>query len=166
LLGTYFRQLPSNKRKRLDVIPVDLVCRGLTLIAAAVIERCHERVYQLATSATNPADMRRTIELTGLAHRKHYRSLEGLEHWLRARFDTIPVSKTRYTNVSLPRFRRVIEVHRGCSLHCSQRGRAVGPPATRLEKVQKVIDLYEPFILDNEYFFAADHIKSLAQALP
>ena len=35
-----------------------------------------------------------------------------------------------------------------------------------LEKVQKVIDLYEPFILDNEYFFAADHIKSLAQALP
>jgi hypothetical protein len=52
--------------------------------------------------------MRRTIELTGLAHRKHYRSLEGLEHWLRARFDTIPVSKTRYTNVSLPRFRRVI----------------------------------------------------------
>ncbi len=36
LLGTYFRQLPSNKRKRLDVIPVDLVCRGLTLISAAV----------------------------------------------------------------------------------------------------------------------------------
>ena len=36
LLGTYFRQLPSNKRKRLDVIPVDLVCRGLTLIAAAL----------------------------------------------------------------------------------------------------------------------------------
>ena len=35
-----------------------------------------------------------------------------------------------------------------------------------LEKVQKVIDLYEPFIIDNEYFFAADHIKSLAQALP
>ena len=35
LLGTYFRQLPSNERKRLDVIPVDSVCRGMTLIAAA-----------------------------------------------------------------------------------------------------------------------------------
>ena len=64
LLGTYFRQLPSNKRKRLDVIPVDLVCRGITLIAAALVQRGHEKVYQLATSATNPANMRRTIELT------------------------------------------------------------------------------------------------------
>lgn len=167
LLGTYFRQLPSNKRKRLDVIPVDQVCRGLTLIAAAVVQRCHEKVYQLATSATNPADMRRTIELTGLAHRKHYRSLEGLEHWLRARFDTIPVSKTRYTNVSLPRFQRLIEGTQRLLSFLAPDG--AGPLARQqraLEKVQKVIGLYEPFILDNEYFFAADHIKTLAQALP
>ncbi len=105
--------------------------------------------------------MRRTIELTGLAHRKHYRSLEGLEHWLRARFDTISVSKTRYTNVSLPRFRRLIE---GAQRLLSPLPFKGGEPLARqqraLEKVQKVIDLYEPFILDNEYFFAADHIKS------
>ena len=43
LLGTNFRQLPSNEKKRLDIIPVDSVCRGMTLIAAAVIERRHER---------------------------------------------------------------------------------------------------------------------------
>ena len=42
LLGTYFRQLPSNERKRLDIIPVDLVCAGMTLIAAALIERRHD----------------------------------------------------------------------------------------------------------------------------
>ncbi len=166
LLGTYFRQLPSNKRKRLDVIPVDLVCRGLTLISAAVVQRRHERVYQLATSATNPADMRRTIELTGLAHRKHYRSLEGLEHWLRARFDTIAVSKTRYTNVSLPRFQRLIEGARRVLSPLAFKGEPLARKQRALEKVQKVIDLYEPFILDNEYFFAADHIKALAQALP
>lgn len=161
LLGTYFRQLPSNKRKRLDVIPVDLVCRGLTLISAAVVLRCHEKVYQLATSAINPANMRRTIELTGLAHRKYYRSLEGLEHWLRARFDTISVSKSRYRNVSLPRFQRMIEgAQKVFSIdRLARKQRA-------LERVQKVIELYEPFILDNEYFFAADHIKVLARALP
>ncbi|MGE5725815.1 MAG: SDR family oxidoreductase, partial [Acidobacteriota bacterium] len=34
LLGTYFRQLPSNARKSLDIVPVDTVCRGMTLIAA------------------------------------------------------------------------------------------------------------------------------------
>src|ERR1043166_1030600 len=56
LLGTYFRQLPTNQRKCLDVIPVDLVCRGMTLIAAALIERRHAPMYHLATSASNPCD--------------------------------------------------------------------------------------------------------------
>ena len=31
LLGTFFRQLPTNERKRLDLIPVDAVCAGMTL---------------------------------------------------------------------------------------------------------------------------------------
>src|SRR5207247_10191814 len=87
LLGTYFRQLPSNERKRLDVIPVDAVCRGMTLIAAAIIERRHDHVYQLATSVTNPCDMRRSIELTSLAHRKHYRAQQGTESWVRLHYD-------------------------------------------------------------------------------
>src|SRR6202022_851161 len=51
LLGTYFRQLPTNPRQRLEMIPVDMVCRGMTLIAAALVERRHKRLYQLATSA-------------------------------------------------------------------------------------------------------------------
>jgi len=42
LLGTYFRQLPTNERKRLDVIPVDAVCRGMTLTAAAILDRRHD----------------------------------------------------------------------------------------------------------------------------
>src|SRR5208282_1421283 len=48
LLGTYFRQLPTNERKRLDIIPVDSVCRGMTLIAAAIVERRNALIYQLA----------------------------------------------------------------------------------------------------------------------
>src|ERR1700722_8058339 len=39
LLGTFFRQLPTNEAKCLDIIPVDLVCRGMTLISAALVER-------------------------------------------------------------------------------------------------------------------------------
>jgi len=35
--------LPSNERKRLDIIPVDAVCAGMTLIAAALVERRHDR---------------------------------------------------------------------------------------------------------------------------
>src|SRR5262249_42996079 len=83
LLGTNFRQLPSNARKCLDVIPVDMVCRGMTLIAAAVIARQNARLYQLATSAINPVNMGRSIELTGLAHRKYYRKQQTVDNWLK-----------------------------------------------------------------------------------
>src|SRR5262245_18763926 len=88
LLGTFFRQMPTNGKKCLDIIPVDLVCRGMSLIAAALIGRRHEPIYQLATSGTNPCDMRRTIELTGLAHRKHYRAQDDFNQRLLAYFDT------------------------------------------------------------------------------
>ena len=166
LLGTYFRQLPSNARKNLDIIPVDTVCRGMTLIAAAIVQRCHQPLYQLATSVTNPCDMGRSIELTCLAHRKFYRAQNGLHHQLRMRFDTIPVSKERYQRLSAPAQKAVIR-----SL---QRLTApfpfLQPPLVRtergLEKVEKLIELFEPFILHNEQDFEAEHIERLAQALP
>ena len=166
LLGTYFRQLPSNERKCLDLIPVDLVSRGMTLVAAAIVRRCHQRLYQLATSAMNPCDMRRSIELTSLAHRKHYRAQEGLEHWLRSRFDTIPVSKTRYQKFSAPAQKALVQrINRIFSPFPFKQ-----PPLARqerdLERVEKLIELYEPFILHNEHVFEADHVELLSEALP
>jgi len=165
LLGTSFRQLPSNERKRLDVIPVDAVCQGMTLIAAAIIENRHERVYHLATSVTNPCDMGRSIELTSLAHRKHYRAQEGLEYWLRLRLDAIPVSKRRYRRMSAPAQKAIIKsIQRIVSPLPLKR-----PPLARaernLEKVEKLIELFEPFILLNEHDFVADNIEKLACVL-
>ena len=80
LLGTFFRQLPSTETKCLDLIPVDLVTRGMTLIAAALVTRRNTRVYHLATSVANPCNMARSIELTSLAHRKYYRAQKGIEY--------------------------------------------------------------------------------------
>jgi len=165
LLGTYFRQLPTNERKCLDVIPVDLVCRGMTLIAAAVVTRRHQRLYQLATSSTNPCDMGRSIELTSLAHRKHYRAQQGMEHWLRAKFETIPVSKSRYKKLSVPAQKAVVKgINRAASALLFKQ-----PLARRerdLARVEKLIELYEPFILHNEHVFEAENVQLLSEALP
>jgi alcohol-forming fatty acyl-CoA reductase len=166
LLGTYFRQLPSNERKRLDVIPVDMACRGMTLIAAALMERRHKRVYQLATSANNPCNMGRSIELTALAHRKHYRAQQGLEHWVRMRFDTIPVSKQRYRKLSVPAQKFVVQgINRAASALQFKR-----PPLAKaerdLERVEKLIELYEPFILHNEQVFECENVQLLSALLP
>ncbi len=166
LLGTNFRQLPSNERKCLDVIPVDMVTRGMTLIAAALIRRQHARLYQLATSAINPVNMGRSIELTGLAHRKHYRAQQGIEHWLKVKLETIPVSKQRYERLSIPMQKAVVSrINKAATtLHMSK------PPLAKTERdlvrAEKLIDLYEPFILHNQHVFECENARLLSTALP
>jgi long-chain acyl-CoA synthetase len=165
LLGTFFRQLPTNERKRLDVIPVDAVARGMTLIAAAIVARRHHPVYQLATSVTNPCDMRRSIELTSLAHRKHYRALESMEYWLRLRFDAIPVSKERYNRMSAPAQRAIIKSIQRIAAPFPLRKVPLAKADRNLEKVEKLIELFEPFILHNEHDFVAENVEKLSYAL-
>jgi long-chain acyl-CoA synthetase len=165
LLGTYFRQLPTNESKRLDIIPVDEVCAGMTLIAAAIVERRHDQLYQLATSATNPCDMGRSIELTSLGHRKHYRAQEGLESWLRLRFDAIPVSKTRYRRMSAPAQKAIVKSIQRIMSPLPLKKTPLVKTERNLERLEKLIELFEPFILFNEHDFAADNIEKLSHAL-
>lgn len=166
LLGTNFRQLPSNERKCLDVIPVDMVTRGMTLIAAALVRRKQARMYQLATSAINPVNMGRSIELTGLAHRKHYRAQQGIEHWLKVKLETIPVSKQRYERLSIPMQKAVVsKINKAATtLHIGK------PPLAKTERdlvrAEKLIELYEPFILHNQHVFESENARLLSAALP
>jgi len=166
LLGTYFRQLPTNERKCLDVIPVDMVCRGMTLITAAIVARRQKPIYQLATSASNPCNMGRSIELTGLAHRKHFRAQQSMENWMRMQFDTIPVSKSRYEKFSVPAQKAVVQgINRAASALQMKK-----PPLARQERdlvrVEKLIELYEPFILHNEQVFESENVQLLSEAIP
>jgi long-chain acyl-CoA synthetase len=165
LLGTAFRQLPSNERKRLDIIPIDAVCAGMTLVGAALIARRHDPVYQLATSVTNPCDMGRSIELTSLGHRQHYRAQEGLEYWVRSRLDAIPVSKRRYKRMSAPAQRMIVQsIQRVMSPLLLKK--PLAKTERNLERVEKLVGLFEPFILQNEHDFVADNVEKLSQALP
>jgi hypothetical protein len=165
LLGTNFRQLPSNERKCLDVIPVDMVTRGMTLIAAALVQRKNAQLYQLATSAINPVNMGRSIELTGLAHRKHYKMQQGLDHWLKVKLETIPVSKVRYERMSIPMQKAVVSrINKvATTMHIGK------TPLAKVERdlgrAEKLIELYEPFILHNEHVFECENARLLSAAL-
>jgi fatty acyl-CoA reductase len=165
LLGTYFRQFPSNERKRLDLIPVDLVARGMTLIGAALLARCHEPVYHLATSVSNPCDMRRAIELTGLAHRKYFRAQEDFDSRVRMHLDAIPVSKKRYQRLSAPAQKAVVQRINRMAAPIFRRA-----PLARHEReltwVENLIRLFEPFVLLNQHVFEAENVRLLSEALP
>ncbi len=165
LLGTYFRQFPSNERKRLDLIPVDLVVRGMTLVGAALLSRSHAPVYHLATSVSNPCDMRRSIELTGLAHRKYFRAQSDFDSRLRLRLDAIPVSKKRYQRLSAPAQKAFVRRINRVTAPIFRRA-----PLARherdLEWVENLILLFEPFILLNHHVFEAENVRLLSEALP
>ena len=165
LLGTNFRQLPSNEKKCLDVIPVDMVCRGMTLIAAALVQRRNARMYQLATSGITPCNMGRSIELTGLAHRKHYKTQQGIDHWLKVKFETIPVSKQRYERLSIPMQKAVVSGINRVAGFFRLKKSPLAKAERDLNRAEKLIELYEPFILHNEHVFECENARLLSAAL-
>jgi len=136
----------------------------MTLIASAVVARRHARLYQLATSAVNPVNMGRSIELTGLAHRKHYRSTQSIDNWLKVKFETIPVSKQRYERLSIPMQKAVVS-----GLNRAATTLRMKTPFAKAERdlirVEKLIELYEPFILHNEHVFECENARLLSSAL-
>ena len=166
LLASPFRHLPVNERKRLDVIPVDAVARGTTLAAAALLMRRHDPVYQLATSAKNPLDLRRAVELTALAHRRHFRQVRAFKHRLLARLEAVPVSRERYRRLSVPSQLRIVRAINRASAALFGGRRPLGRLERALRRVHDLIDLYTPFLLDNEPVFEADRVELLAAALP
>jgi long-chain acyl-CoA synthetase len=165
LLGTYFRQLPSNKRKALDIIPVDMVCRGMTLVAAALLNNRHRDVYQLGTSGDNPFEVGRTVELTGLAHRIHNRRQHGFRYRFRSQFDAITVSKTRYVAMSAPSQRAIVGISKRVAKALGFNESPLAKAERGLSRTEKLIELYEPFILKNQQFFETSNIRALSHSL-
>ena len=150
----------------LDVIPVDMVCRGMTLIAAALVSRHHARLYQLATSAINPVNMGRSIELTGLAHRKYYRTTQGINSWLKVKFESISVSKQRYERLSIPSQKAVVSGINRFATYLGMKKAPLARTERDLSRAEKLIQLYEPFILHNEHVFESENARLLSAALP
>jgi hypothetical protein len=108
--------------------------------------------------------MGRSIELTSLGHRRHYRAQEGLECWLRLRMDAIPVSKERYQRMSAPAQKMIIKSIQRIMSPLPLK-KPLAKAERNLERVEKLIELFEPFILHNEHDFVADNVEKLSQAL-
>ncbi len=91
--------------------------------------------------------------------------LEGLESWLRLRFDAIPVSKQRYERMSAPAQKAIIQSIQRIVAPLPLRKTPLARAERNLEKVEKLIELFEPFILLNEHDFVAENVEKLAYAL-
>lgn len=173
-VGTWFRHLPARKDKPLDVVPVDFCCAALIAAGAALIEGRAQPVYQCATSDRSPLTVGRALELSSLAHRKHYRAYgeDAIERIFLSRWDSRVVSDDHV--MSVDNMRKVVQwiadAAKDAPDSWPKRVKAelkkLGSKSDRLDRrlsiVEKVIDTYKPFISDNRQVFACDVLVGLA----
>ena len=108
----------------------------------------------------------RSIELTGLGHRRHYRAQNGFEGRWKLKFDAIPVSKARYENLSAPAQKAIVQAIQRSAESIGLQMPTLARRERELDKVVRLIALFEPFILHNDHIFEAANIERLSASLP
>jgi long-chain acyl-CoA synthetase len=172
LAGTWLRHFTARKNYTLDLIPVDEVCKALTVAGAAVMSGEHRPVYHCASSYRNPIKLGRMLELISLAHRAFYRDHGNsmLERLVLSRWDAVTVSEKNLFTAS--RLRDVaIELNR---VFNTWEARASGPlkewihsivllshrSKWALIKAAKILSVFIPFIYDTNYRFVAENLEN------
>ncbi len=171
------QQIPVNDKLILDITPVDQVAAVMLGVAAEAIAGEPRLVYQAATGDSNPNTMERIVSLVGLYKRKHFQEKEtgfGLLNELAARMETIPVTPARFDAMSTPMVNAA--ARKATSLLDRVRPRwgggrfadIVDRAKATVERVEEVtretkeaFDMFRPFMVENEYIFRADNVRSL-----
>lgn len=179
--GTAFPQLPSTDRHIFDIIPVDAVARGLTVICARHLRDEAHPVYQLASGDHNPATFARIIELTALGHRRYARR-GGAALIERAvahidvrpgRFDPDHPFHPKGAERALSGVRTFLEaahekpgwigrIARRVPERIKRARREVTRQHRAMVQLQRMLELYRPFIHDHDWRY---HTVNLRQAM-
>jgi hypothetical protein len=171
--GTWFRHLPARKDKPLDVVPVDYCCAALIACSAALLAGRAAPAYQCATSDRHPLTVGRGLELTSLAHRKHFRQYgeDTIERVLLSRWDSKVVGDDHLLNVeNMRKLAKAIselakDVPDSWPNAIKKRCKELASKSDRVDRklmvVDKVIDTYRPFVSDNRQTFSCDLLVGL-----
>ncbi|HXU81002.1 MAG TPA: AMP-binding protein [Polyangia bacterium] len=174
--------LPVKESLILDMVPVDHVASGMLMVAAQACVEQPKLVHQLSSGDLNPARIGRVTTLTGLYKRRRFQDKESGNKFLNqlaARMEFRPVSFAEYEKKSLPLVNRM--AGRASSvLNRVRPSWGAGRFSEAIDRVKKQVDevkritdeahsnieLFQPFVHDNEYVFRADHIRALRDRLP
>lgn len=156
------RFTPSGANNVLDLVPVDLVAKGLALSVAALLNGQHQRVAQVGTSDLAPLPMPRLVELVNVWRQKKAdepgrTALEKV--WFRST-DAVADAGWSYRSLSAPALSRLASTVSGWMKstpvapggpveHAFQKARAWMEAVDRTTKgIEAVYDVYGPFIKD------------------
>jgi len=189
LLRSPFRHFPAQATHHFDVVPVDAVTRTTTLALAALLRGEAAPVYQVSSSRSNPMTMGRGIELANLAIRRDLGRPDAtrFQRLVVRHLDTVPVDADKDHLFALPRLRglaqglgRALEGLRLDALLPKALYGAFGPrledrrawaayaldqAGEGLGRLQRMLDLYRPFIHDHDWVFDNERARGLTLRL-
>lgn len=174
--------LPVSESLILDMVPVDYIAGGMLMVAAQACVEQPELVFQLASGDLNPSRIGRVTTLTGLYKRQRFQDKEAGNQFLNAlvaRMEFRPVSYDEYDRKSLPMLKRAAEKASSTldkvrprwgggrfSVWVDHLKKKVDDFKRITQEATRDIDLFRPFIIDNEYILRADHIRALRSRIP
>lgn len=166
----WFRHVPARDDNPFDVIPVDYVCKALTVASAALLEGRHAPVYQCGSSDLNLLTIGRAVELTALAHRKHLRRRgdSAVERVVLARWDAIvsevdhllSVRNLRTVTESFSEWLRDNKWPKFLRSSVSDMVKNTDEALDTIDTIAKVVDLYQPFVHDNRFIFESKALQA------
>ncbi|MGH7664294.1 MAG: AMP-binding protein [Gemmatimonadaceae bacterium] len=172
-------QIPADDTLLLDVTPVDEVAAVLLAVAAEALVGEPALVYQAATGDSNPFNVRRVVELTGLYKRRHLRGREGrggtaVVNRVMGAMEARTVSVKRFDRTSTPMFNSAAKSVSSLLERVKPRfggGRVsdvielartqIGRFEHATGEAQKVFEMFRPFIVENSYVFGARNVRRL-----
>jgi len=174
IMGSWFRMVPAKPDSPFDVIPVDLVSRALTTIAAALVRGKNASVYHVGTSDKHRCSVGRAAELFVLAHRKYLRGSEHarMERMLKSRWDAILVPPDHPLGVRASRaWVRVFDegfdlLPNKLRVKLAGLSRRVHDLDDDYAQLEKIVTLYMPFMHDSYYVFKSDALDRHPPAEP
>lgn len=161
IMGSWFRMVPARPDAPFDVIPVDLVCRALVTVTAALAEGRHAPVYHVGTSDKHRCSVGRAAELIVLSHRRHLR--EGRhsrrERVLKSRWDAILVEPDNMLGIKTSRalvrgYDEVLDLlPRKIQKKLGKLTERVRDMDEDFAQVEKLCELFMPFMYESYYVF-------------
>jgi long-chain acyl-CoA synthetase len=155
--------VPAKPEAPFDVIPVDQVCKAMTIACAALAVGRHEPVYHVGTSDRHRCSVGRAAELIVLSHRRHFREpgRTRQERVFKSRWDAVLVEPDALFGAKSSRalLRGFDEAFDWLPAKLRKKAQPLLRRARKMDQsfaqIEQMVELYLPFMYESFYVFTS-----------
>ncbi len=168
LIGGWYPYIVAKKDIIVDIIPVDVVCQNILLIASALLSNRARRIYQLGTSDSDPLRVKDII-LYARKWYQHNRSgqlWENITRYIRTFKNASALNENHaFTPQKLADLLKKSGKLTDKIIRIKQLANIITRPiqigAKFFRKIAKINRIFQPFTHDNYYVFSSKAIHEL-----